>query len=413
MKILHISTSDTGGAGIAALRLHQGLLSQGVDSKFLCLHRSNNQCSEVYQFPKYYPRFYIRLLDRLGFRISKNVYQQKVLAKYDGEFAIFSFTETDYDVTEHHLFSNADIIVLHWIAGFLDYPSFFKKVKKPIVWYLHDLNPILGGFHYEFDIINNEDQEIKKLDKKIRKKKYDILRKKKLYIVGNSIWTVNKAKDYNVFHSSSTYTHISLSVDESIYFPINKSAAKTALSIKDNLFLICFGAENFFVKRKGLLPLVKSLKLVKEKSDNESIALICFGSGNTTELNSTGFPVYNIGFIDNDYLLRIIYSAADIFVIPSLDESFGQTTIEAMSCGTPVVGFDTGGIPEGILPNQTGLIANYKDIYDLSDKILELALDNEKRTKFGKNSREYILRNFTPNNQAIKFINLFSRILNN
>jgi len=140
--------------------------------------------------------------------------------------------------------------------------------------------------------------------------------------------------------------------------------------------------------------------------------MICFGSGESSILSHADFSVYNIGYIDNYNLLRIIYSAADLFVIPSLDESFGQTAIEAMSCGTPVICYEVGGLPEAIIDNQTGLLSKYNNIDDLSDKILHLINDQNKRIRFGLNSRNHVLKNFSSTNQAKKFIELFSHIQN-
>ena len=139
MRVLHITAYITGGAGIAVKRLHEALLEKGIDSKILCLFAlQENLTPEIYQIHQT-RSFASRVLSKL--KLDKNSRLTKGL---QGDYEAFTFPYSPYKVHLHPLVSQADIIHLHWIADFVDIPSFLSVVKKPMVWTAHDLNPILG-----------------------------------------------------------------------------------------------------------------------------------------------------------------------------------------------------------------------------------------------------------------------------
>ena len=150
MKILHINTYDYGGAAKAALEIHEGLLQQGLDSNFLCLHDSGKFIPNKEVFPKYTTKLATKFFLKTG------LYKTNIERNYrnlisSSNFDQFTFPNTDFDVTAHKLVKEADIIHLHWVGNFIDYKSFFSKIDKPIVWTLHDKNPAMGGYHLELD----------------------------------------------------------------------------------------------------------------------------------------------------------------------------------------------------------------------------------------------------------------------
>jgi len=171
MKILHINSSDKGGAGIAALRLHRAMLSQEIDSCFMSLDNEINDGIHYVRFntkkeelvkPKQ-PLLTLRnyLSEKIKGTYSKDLiefeknvisHKKKYKVYYNQEnYEIFSTPFSNYDLTESEAYKQADVIHLHWVAGYLDYPSFFENNKKPVVWTIHDENPFRGGFHYKAD----------------------------------------------------------------------------------------------------------------------------------------------------------------------------------------------------------------------------------------------------------------------
>ncbi len=173
MKVLHINSFPYGGAFTGAYRLHEALLKHGVASKMLVsLPPLNQILSEVFFYNKPFrnPNIFNAILSEMGFPITANQMRKHYIKGIEGKYEIISFPFSDFDITESKEYHEAEIIHLHWIAGFIDYKRFFKKCKKPVVFTLRDLNPILGIFHYEGDKERNksfDDIEKKALDTKI------------------------------------------------------------------------------------------------------------------------------------------------------------------------------------------------------------------------------------------------------
>ncbi len=155
MKILHISTRDYGGAGLCCIRIHQALMRQGIDSKVLVLERRSN-CPEVYvtgcepnRWKVFMKRAFNKLFRMLHLEITDFNKRLAFMQKY-GLYC--SLPVSRYDISGHPLVKEADILHLHWINNFVDYPSFFKKVQKPMIWTLHDENLFLGVTHYTVSV---------------------------------------------------------------------------------------------------------------------------------------------------------------------------------------------------------------------------------------------------------------------
>jgi glycosyltransferase involved in cell wall biosynthesis len=115
--------------------------------------------------------------------------------------------------------------------------------------------------------------------------------------------------------------------------------------------------------------------------------------------------------VGSDHFLSIIYSAADLFVLPSLEEAFGQTALEALACGTPAVGFDAGGIPDVIQPGVTGMLAPAGDAGALAAAMAELLGDAELRGRLGKNGRALAVRDHALSVQASRYVALYEELV--
>ncbi|MDH5382534.1 MAG: glycosyltransferase, partial [Cyclobacteriaceae bacterium] len=171
MKIIHLTTSTSGGAGIATVRLHHALLECGVNSSILCLKSTWPFPRNVIQYTESNPlvkRLWYRL-KRLIFKNSVQVYGSKA-AMLSSQMEIFTLPYSNFKPEKHPSIISADIIHLHWVAGFIDYLSFFRSINKPVVWTFHDMNPFLGGVHYTGDLLN-QTPELAKLEKKFQSEK--------------------------------------------------------------------------------------------------------------------------------------------------------------------------------------------------------------------------------------------------
>ncbi|MCH8148487.1 MAG: glycosyltransferase, partial [Planctomycetes bacterium] len=170
---------------------------------------------------------------------------------------------------------------------------------------------------------------------------------------------------------------------------------------------IGFGAESLLHRRKGFHFLLEALKRLR---NTHAVLGLTFGNGVVPV--DQGLPeIRSIGFISNPERQATVYSASDIFVMPSLEDNLPQTGVEALACGTPVIAFDTGGIPDYVKPMETGLLARLADTEDLTARISWLADRPEQRTRMGEEGRKLIVREFHHETQAAKYIDLYRRLL--
>lgn len=409
MKVLHINTHIYGGAAIAMLKLHEALLKKGVQSKVLILSGDSTQHENIYNYPVSEDSLLIKASRSLGLNWKKSDRNQyKVTRFQNNEYETFTFANTDYFVEDHILVKESDVINLHWVSNFINFPSFFRKVKKPIVWYLHDMNPFMGGFHYSIDRDNIIDKSIVELDQKqLALKKKALARSSLKYIVGDSRWITKCAKESKIYPKYINFATINYSINNEVYYPISKEAARGCLNIKKELFVIGFGASDLSNRRKGLHLLVDAINKLNKKE----ILLVLFGEGQPSSLQELNIPYLSLGKLNSPYWQRITYSALDLFVIPSLQEAFGQTCLEAMSCGTPVVGFSSSGIEDMIIPHKTGLLAKANDSTDLSRQIEFMMNNTDKRKEMGKSAVQFISDKFNEDYQSYQFMKIYEQVL--
>lgn len=402
MNILHINTFETGGAAKAVLRLHEGLMHHNANSNVLVLHAYGDPKDSVRSFLDSEKSLLQKIKYSLFYRWDQFL-KQRVLASKVADYEVFSFPDTIYDLSRHPLVQEADIIHLHWVGGFLDYRSFFKKVDKPIVWTLHDCNPFQGGFHYLRDYLDHQ-SSFYKLDRQIRKcKKESLLHYDNLEVVNLSSW------NYRISSGSGILGHfrhqiIPNGINLDVFKKIDKSAARRIFNLPQDKNIILFVADHIDNKRKGFAYLLEAIKGI----DAEENLLVVVGNG---KLSAEIIPTRFLNFIGDDRLLAAAYSAADVYVIPTLEDNLPNTVLEAMACETPVIGFDVGGLPDMVLPNKTGLLARPRDAQDLSQKIRYLLDDKEFRDLLGKNARSVAEKEYNIQIQTQKYIQLYEEVL--
>ncbi|MFN6992538.1 MAG: hypothetical protein ACK4MM_07460, partial [Fervidobacterium sp.] len=294
MKILHINTMDYGGAAKACLRLHQGLLLEGVSSKVLLRYKTS-------QIPEGYLFTASNLVEMLKVKLRRLRKELKYFSKQERlEITLneqrkglecFSYPFAPTDITQSLLYKEADIIHLHWVAHFLDWKSFFAKNRKPIVWTLHDQNPFLGIEHYAerfFGIDENgkpisrkyTPQEIAEEKKMISFKKKVLEKVDNLIIVTPSKWLLEESKKSEVLGKYPHY-HIPYGFPTEFFKPYNKFFCREVLGLPQEKKIILFVADNVDNHRKGFVFLEKAL----EKIENKEVILCTIGSKKATIAN--------------------------------------------------------------------------------------------------------------------------------
>lgn len=354
MKVVHISTRDTGGAAVACIRLHLALLDSGVDSTLLTLDKQRDDIPNHF----IYDLSIIEKFNLLAFKIINKFNKiLKLKKKIAFNTDSFSYPRSLYNLHKNDLIKSANIIHLHWVSGFWDYKSFARISGGKIVWTLHDMNPFTGGCHYSGNC-QKFIYECSHCPLIIRSKhnvaRNNFLYKKRykgdnIYIVTPSIWLKNISHSSNLFHDYKHY-HIFNPFCISIKKTIDKNLARTKLELPIDKKIILFISDSIDTKRKGFDILINALNKINSE---EYLLLIIGKSGKQFDIKS---PYIHLGYITDFGKMALVYSSSDVYVITSLEDNLPNTVVESIFFGTPVIGFDTGGIPEIILPNINGLL---------------------------------------------------------
>jgi len=414
MKIIHINTSAYGGAGLAASRLNNALNSIGVTSSLFTLHGADNN-------NRFFPD------NTLQGRISRYIYRQKIDRDFNRYFSSrpnnlekFSDDRSEYKKIIEQL-PEGDIINLHWIANFIDYRNFFKSIPKriPLVWTLHDMNPFTGGCHYSGDCRKYTEScgncpqlgstNSKDLSFEIWKRKrhaFSFIDPNRLHFVCPSAWLAQIAKQSSLLSKYNIHT-IPNSVDTNNFKPQNKAIVREALRLPTNAKIILVGAVSINNYRKGMHLLQKAIASL---SPTENIILLTLGDGNLDA--GIPFQIRQFGDVSNSIFISLLYNAADVFVIPSLEDNLPNTVLEAISCGTPVVGFNTGGIPEMIRNSENGLIVSKGDTKALGENILLLLQNKNLRLNLSDRARQIAVSEYNYDIQSQRYRSLYETLLN-
>ncbi|MFB6318207.1 glycosyltransferase [Saccharicrinis sp. FJH54] len=370
MKIIQLQYS-TNSAASSAIRLNDLMKEYGICSKILSLRPDDYPYEDI---------TYTGIKERI---ISKaNSYIHNILVK-NPESKNGKFTQTflGSNVADYEIIKKSDVIYIHWVlGGFFNLNSFAKiaDLGKPVVIFLHDMWMITGGCHHSFDcekfktscskcpvLESRKSNDWSKIQFKMKLKL--ISSYSNLYFVSPSKWLFEKAKDSKLLREKEIF-HIPNIVPESNFKPIDKKTAKSILNIEPNQKVISFGATSVDSPYKGWKYLKSALNQLAKKYKYEDITLLIFGAGLTKDdINTLPFKTIYLGKLTDRFSTQITYNAADVFVAPSLADVGPMTVVESLKCGTPVVGFNIGGIPDVLVHKSNGYLAQYKNPSDLSD----------------------------------------------
>ncbi len=230
-----------------------------------------------------------------------------------------------------------------------------------------------------------------------RKRKL-LVQSENLLVLGNSQWTTNWARQalkYSLspeqqFLLEQRVQKITLGIDLEIFKPRDQQHCRQRLGLPENKFIILTGCTSIEDERKGGKHLIQALK----SANLDNVLLVGFGYGSPVaeELN---FEIHNTGFIQNRTLLAYYYSAADLFVGASLEETLGLTFLEAAACGTPAVGYASGGVQEAICDQVTGRLVREKTPEALARVISELYHNSEQLERLSRSAPLYVASHFS------------------
>jgi len=409
VRVLILNTQESfGGAAIAAKRLHEGLLKHGVDSSLFVMNKETNELNIYGPDNK---------LERIISRLRAAI-DSLPLWGYHHRSGLFSVAWwNNRKLVRRINKSNCDVVHLHWVnAGFLSVQD-ISRIKKPVLITLHDMWYFTGGCHYTNNcegykqdcgncplISSNFKYDISYIKKR---QKRSVYAKTNVTFIALSQWIYNEINSSNVAISNRKLI-IPNPIDLEKYVSIPKNNARVLLNLPLDKKIVMFGAVNSTSdSRKGYKELKSALKVM----DVENLILVIFGSS-TSDLESElkgKYKVVCLGFLSDELTTRIAYSAADVMVVPSLEENLSNTIIESLACNTPVVAFDIGGNKDMINHKENGYLAKF----DLTGKTLAqgIVYTLDHKGELSLNARKTVQDKFDERRIIPKYKNLYSELL--
>jgi len=421
MKVVQISTYDVhGGAAKASYRLHEGLHALGLSSRMIVKHKMSQDNRVLSVTPQGLDNEVMAFFDL----IQTQYISAHRTALTDTEFTL-PYPGIDLGLSTE--IQSADLVNLHWVAQGYQSPVTLHRLSrfgKPIVWTLHDQWPFTGGCHYtagcekfvhECSGCPQLSEDPYDLPKEVLKDKLHYFENVPLTVVTPSRWLAECAEKSALFRKSRIEV-IPNSVETDVFRPLQKLEARKGLGLSDDVFVILFCAQIVSQKRKGLAVLISALDrcledpIFKDMASKEQVRLLIAGEYERDNLCSH-FPVVPLGYIESNDKMREAYAASDIFVQASLEDNFPNTVLEAMSCGTPVLAFNVGGIPDIIEDGVTGWLVPSDGSFGLAEKIREIFRNRDMLPRIQAACRKRVEVNYSLGAQARRYQELYRELL--
>ena len=420
MRILHINKSDrVGGAAVAAVRLLDALKKNGIDARMLVLsaEKESKEIEPVVKTRLRRASQYLRFLGEVLFFIPFEKSRQKRFSFSRGLFG--------FDISRHPLVKEADVLHIHWInQGFLSLRDIKKLIQtgKPIVWTLHDTWAFTGGCHYpgtcggftstcgHCPLLKSPGQN--DLSARQHAKKERIYENSAVTFVGCSKWMQQMAAKSSLVRKDLTHSvkKVFNPIDTELFCPGHQFAMRKQLGLPADKKLILFGAANVSDPRKGTDLLLRALKglFSSEHSLATDLELVAFGKNVDMLAEEMPFKLHSFNVVDGEEAMARLYQACDMFVLPSMQDNLPNTVVESMACGTPVVAFNIGGVPEMITHQQSGFLASPGKVEELAQGIRFVM---EHAATLGENARKFAEIHFAPATVASQYEEIYRLLI--
>lgn len=406
MKVLQINQSDlSGGAAIAGYRLHQGLLAQGIDSRLLVgTAKTNCDRIQAVQRQSRIENQISRLTNQLGLNYTNLV--------------------SSFYIPQHTFYKEANILNFHNLhSGYFNYLAISNLTSsKPAIFTLHDMWSFTGHCAYSYDC----DRWKTGCGKCPYPNTYPSVRR-------DNTWLEWKLKDWVYSHSNLTIVtpskwlteqvkqsmlnrfpihHIPYGIDTEAYQPLDRELCHSVLGVPTGKKVLMFAAESLKDTRKGGDLLLKALIGLPESLKAETV-LLTLGHGGEAIAKTVGMQTLDLGYVSSDRLKSIAYSAADLFLFPTRADNLPLVLQESMACGTPMVSFKIGGVPDLVRPGITGYLATPEDAEDFCHGIVQLLEDRNLWTHMSQQCRAIALQEYPLQLQAERYLELYRQALQN
>lgn len=411
MKVVFLNTMDRGGgAARSSVRLLQGVRNAGVDAHMIVQRKLADD------------RNVIGPEGHFGNELAavRTILDSAPVSLYPKRNRfIFSPAFLPDKVHRNINLLNPDIIHLHWIGeGFLRIES-LAELERPIVWTLHDSWAFTGGCHIPFDCLNYLERcgccptlgsrRQNDLSYWVWRRKKRTFKKLDLTVVTPSRWLAKCANSSSLLQQFPIKV-IPNGLDLARFRPQNKLHVRKIIGLPQDKKLILFGAMfGTSDKNKGFHLLLPTLQRLVAKGLSESVELVVFGSSEPANAPDFGLRTHYLGYLHDDISIASLYSAADLFVSPSIQENLSNTVMEAMACGTPCAAFDIGGMADMIEHKHNGYLARPFDDEDLAEGIAWGLADEKRLLALSGRCREKA-EEFSLDHVAERYIDLYKKL---
>ena len=405
MKVVHLSRLDNrGGSAKSALKIHYGLRNLNVDSKMYVSEKEKKSDPTI---KKIIRSKFLWMIDKKFGEVMKRLGYPDLLYF----FSHFFYKKKDI--------CTADIIQVYNIhGGFFEVRQLKRLARNSIVvWRLSDMWAFTGhcAYSYNCEKWKNGCKKCEDLQSypevgrdhcnflwKHKKKVYDEIQN--LHIVTPSKWLFNCVEESPLLQGKKI-KYIPNGVDCSVFRPTEKQEAKKCLGLDDTKLTLLFLAANINEERKGLRYLLDALN--KLGTIRQKINIVCVGK--CDGINDK--DMIQLGVVNDEKKMALIYSAADIYVLPTLADNLPNTIIECMACKTAVIAFNIGGVPDVVRHMDTGYLVEKEDINGLAKGIRFLLDSEEIRNQISENAMRLIQGEFTIELQAKRFWDYYNELL--
>jgi glycosyltransferase involved in cell wall biosynthesis len=313
----------------------------------------------------------------------------------------------------------ADILHLHWVAHFIGYSEFFRRLPAgmPVVWTLHDMNPFTGGCHHAADCQNFCERcgDCPQLSSpsprdfsndvwKRKRRSYAHVYPGRFSIVTPSRWLSGKAKKSSLMGALPVNV-IPYGLNTETFRPRDKTEARRQLGVPLDATVLLFVSQWLRDRNKGMPTLLAALERLK---GNMSLLLLSIGRG---ELADCPVPHMPLGSVDDEERLAVAYNAADLFLIPSVQDNFPNTALEALASGLPSVGSRVGGVPEIVREGSTGSLADVGDADAFAGAIAQLLSSPERLHEMSMQCRRIAVEEYALEVQAKRYVEVYQSAL--
>ncbi len=411
MKVTLLSYEDgKAGAGRAVLKLHKALLAYGVESRLRVRSKTTDLQSVYITKP---------LVRKAIGKLAAPLVQPFMRLQRSSNPGLHSPAWFPSGIVSELNGSDADVLQLNFVSGLLSIEE-IGRLTKPLVWRLSDMWAFSGGEHYGDDGpaarwrsgYSHDNRPANEggvdLDRWIWQRKRTAW-KRPIHIIAPSHWLADCVRESALMRDWPV-TVIPTTLDVEQFKPWPKELARDILRLPHDRKLILFGAISGGTDpRKGREFLQSALKVLAPTMKDATAVI--FGQSEPAKAPDFGLPLIWMGHLNDDATLALLYSAADVMVLPSRQDNLPQTGVESQSCGCPLVTFNASGLPDLLEHQKTGYIAKAFDVDDLANGIQWVISDSARQQQLSREARARALRLWSPSIVIAQYLTVYQRAM--